>query len=86
MRGYIKDRTYYKREKEKGKLYKFKDAWSLNLDEVNLDDIDMIVFKTEKARYECDIDTAEVRGFSKMFGGECKLIIPAECWKVEKNG
>jgi hypothetical protein len=86
MRGYIKDRTYYKRERESGKLVKFDGAWSINLDEVSVFDFDKIVYTTEKAIYECDIETAETRGFSKFFGGENKLIIPAKCWTKTERG
>jgi len=85
MRGYIKNRIYYKHEKESGKLRIGGGSWSINLDEVTLSDVDSFIYKTEYADYIIDRDLVLRKGFSRLFGGENKFVIPIKWWDVKPH-
>ena len=81
--GFIIDETYYKHEKESGKLRMCGGSWTINLKEIN-DSISLVKFKTEKAVYEIQLSLAERKGFVRKFNGESKLIVPIEYWNKKK--
>ena len=82
MQGTIINRVYCKYEKESSKLKMIPGgAWTINLDEVNLDEIDMIVYETKKNIYEISKHKAEIVGIPQLLGGESKLVIPLCHWE-----
>ena len=81
--GFIIDETYYKHEKESGKLRMCGGSWTINLKEIN-DSISLVKFKTEKAVYEIQLSLAERKGFVRKFNGEPKLIVPIKYWNKKK--
>jgi len=82
MQGTIINRVYCKYEKESSKLKMIPGgAWTINLDEVNLDEIDMIVYETKKNIYRISKDKAKISGTVQFLGGENKLIIPIHHWE-----
>ena len=82
MEGTIINRVYFKYEKESSKLKMIPGgAWTINLDEVNLDEIDMIIYETKKNIYTISKHKAKITGISKLLGGEFKLIIPICHWE-----
>lgn len=82
MKGYVKDKVYYKYEKETGKLRMGGGSWTINLDTVDIPNIDKIVYITSYARYEIDLITAMNKGFQHKFKGENKLIVPIKLWNI----
>tara|TARA_R100000329_G_C7578529_1_gene204975 strand:+ start:484 stop:741 length:258 start_codon:yes stop_codon:yes gene_type:complete len=85
MRSYIADGTYYKYEKEIGKLRLSGGAWSINVDKIELESINKIVYITEGFRYEIQRDQAINNGYFRKFGGENKLIVPLNKWEKIKR-
>lgn len=82
MKGYIKDRTYYKYEKESGKLRMCEGSWSINLDQLDLNIVEKIVYITSYAKYEVELADAMMKGFMRKFKGENKLIVPMKNWTI----
>ena len=80
--GYIINNTYYKHEKESGKLRMGGGSWTINLKEID-DSILTVRYKTEKAIYQIQLSAAEKKGFVKQFKGEPKLVVPIQYWKKE---
>lgn len=86
MKGAIKNRIYHKYEKESSKLRMVKGgAWTINLDEVNLDDIDSIIYETSKNIYQVSKKQALRVGISKVLNRESKLIIALSYWKTTRK-
>ena len=86
MHGTINDGIYIKKESEKGKLRKFGKplgAWTINLDEINNQDIESIVYFTDKFIYRISYKKAFDKGFVKTLAGELKLIVPVRHWRKE---
>ena len=90
MRGIIKDGTYTKHEKERGKLRFVKPdgAWSINMAEVDktqliTKEVSKIVFITEKKEYSISAETALEKGFFRQLGGEDKWIVPMRNWNIK---
>jgi len=85
MHGLIEDGIYIKKESENGKLKKFKDAWTINLDEIEGKGVEQIVYFTDKYIYRISYEKAFNKGFIKRFMGENKLIITPEHWTITKK-
>ena len=87
MEGIINNRVYHKYEKESSKLrFIVGGAWTINLDVVNLNEIDTIVYETKKNIYRISKEKANEVGISNILGGELKLIIPLAFWeKINKE-
>lgn len=84
--GIVKDKTYYKREKESAKLRMAGGAWSINVSEVDFLKVDNIYFLTEKQVYEISTDDATKHGFFRNLGGEDKLVVPLKNWSIRDVG
>ena len=82
MKGYVKNRVYYKYEKETGKLRMGGGSWSINLDELDLNNVDKIIYITHYAQYEITLPDAMMKGFMRKFKGENKLIVPIKNWNI----
>ena len=80
LRGQIKNKTYTKLEREKGKLRMAGGSWTINLDDVPLGEVDKIVYITESRRYEITREKAIEKGFEQKFKGESKLVVPERWW------
>jgi hypothetical protein len=86
MFSVIKNRTYHKYEKESSKLRMIKGgAWTINLDKVNLNEVDNIVYETKKYIYSIDREFAQKIGVKLFLGNENKLVIPLNHWKKLKK-
>lgn len=86
MLGTIKNRVYKKYEKESSKLRMVKGgAWTINLDEVYLEDIVLIVYETKKYIYSIYKQDASNVGARLLLGGEMKLVVPLKYWKKLKK-
>tara|TARA_R100000742_G_C4243106_1_gene62433 strand:+ start:118 stop:381 length:264 start_codon:yes stop_codon:yes gene_type:complete len=80
MKYFIRDRVLIKYEKESGKLRMSSGSWTINLTKFNLEDFDKITYITERYKYEIDTAWALDNGFTKVFRGESKLVIPIKYW------
>jgi hypothetical protein len=88
MHGTVNDGIYIKKESEKGKLRSFGKplgSWTINLDEVNNQEIENIVYFTEKYIYRISYKKAFDKGYVKTLAGELKLIVPIKEWKREEK-
>jgi hypothetical protein len=83
--SYIIDGTLYKYENEKDRLRMGGGSWSINLDEIGDETVHNIRFKTAKAIYAIDFETANKRGWIMQFGNENKLIVPLRYWTIERE-
>jgi hypothetical protein len=88
MFGKVKDRVYHKYEKESSKFRKIEGkGWTINLDDLSLEDFDIIVYETRKYLYRIKTEEARFFGYIRILGGEKKLIVPLKRWeKIEKTG
>ena len=82
--GIVKNNTYYKKEHEKTKLRMAGGSWSINMAEIN-DNIENIVYKTNKNIYKITLKKAKEVGFYRTFQGELKLVVPELNWEKDKN-
>lgn len=80
MRGTFKDGVYTKKEDESQKLRMGGGSWSINLDELPVG-TKIIEYITPFERYAISMEDAFKHGFTRMLGGEKKLIIPVKCWQ-----
>lgn len=90
MQGTINNRVYHKYEKESSKLRMVSGgAWTINLDLVDLDKVDIIIYETTENIYRIKKSTINQFGFLNVLGGELKTIIPLCHWerikKTNKN-
>ena len=88
MHGTVNNGIYIKKESEKGKLRSFGKplgSWTINLDEVNNEEIENIVYFTEKYIYRISYKKAFDKGYVKTLAGELKLIVPIKEWKREEK-
>ena len=88
MHGTVSNGIYIKKESEKGKLRNFGKplgSWTINLDEVNNQDVDRIVYFTEKYIYRISYSKAFKKGYIKTLAGELKLIVPVKEWIREEK-
>jgi hypothetical protein len=88
MHGTVNDGIYIKKESEKGKLRSFGKplgSWTINLDEINNQEIENIVYFTEKYIYRISYKKAFDKGYVKTLAGEIKLIVPIKEWKREEK-
>ena len=87
LQGTIKNRIYHKYEKESSKLRMIPGgAWTINLADVNLDEIDIIIYETKKNIYKISKHKAKTNGRIQVLGGESKLIIPICYWEKSIKG
>jgi len=78
--------VYKKYEKEASKLKMVMGgAWTINLNLVNLDEIDLIVYETKKYIYSITKKEASNIGSRLLLGGEMKLVVPLKYWKKLKK-
>lgn len=81
-----KIRIYKKYEKEFSKLRMVKGgAWTINLDTIHLDEIDLIIYETKKFIYSISSKDAQNIGIRLLLGGEMKLVVPLSFWKKLKK-
>lgn len=85
MRGWVKNKTYYKFEDETQKLRLCEGSWSVNLDELEDKDIEKIVYRTKLCSYEIEFEVAKRKGFIRTFKGETKLIVPLHFWNIKEK-
>ena len=88
MHGTIRDGIYIKKESEKGKLRNFGKplgSWTINLDEINNQDIENIVYFTERYIYRISYKKAFDEGYVKSLAGELKLVVPVKYWRREEK-
>jgi hypothetical protein len=83
MKGYTREQTYYKYEKEGGKLRLAGGSWSVNLADMELDKVNTIKVITSYANYSISIEDAMTKGFQRTFKGEHKLVIPIKYFNIE---
>lgn len=81
MRGILKDGIYTKREDEKNKLRMGDGSWSINLDELPSEGVRLIEYVTPLDNYVITREDAMKYGFTRMLGGEKKLVVPLKCWQ-----
>ena len=86
MKGYVKDRKYYKYEKETGRLRIGGGSWTINLNDIDLRVIEEIIYITAHAKYSISLDQAMEKGFQRKFKGEDKLVVPIKNWTVTIKG
>ncbi len=79
-RHYISNRSLVKYEKEQGKLRMSGGAWTINVDEIKLDNVDKFIYITEGYKYEISKVDAIDFGYFKQLGGENKLVVPLTKW------
>lgn len=60
-------------------------AWTINLENTNIDTIHTIIYKTNKYIYQISRGDALKNGVLRIFGGERKLVVPLEFWEKLKN-
>lgn len=86
MHGTIKDMVYTKYEDE-GNILRMcpGGAWTINLDEVNMDDVKLIRYITPEHIYSIYPEDALMLGFIREFQGEEKLVVPLKHWAKEKK-
>ena len=85
MRGLVDNGLYIKKETEKGMLRMSGGSWSINLDDIANQDIDNIVYFTERCIYRISYNRAHEKGCIKEMAGEKKLIVPIKFWKKEER-
>ena len=88
MHGTVSNGIYIKKESEKGKLRSFGKplgSWTINLDEVNNQNVENIVYFTDKFIYRISYKKAFSEGFVKTLAGELKLIVPIKHWRREEK-
>lgn len=78
--GVIVGGVLKKSEDEKNKLRMGGGSWTINLDEINNENIQVVEYLTKKAKYIIHIDKAVECGFERMLGGERKLVVPLGYW------
>ena len=84
-RSYVSDGVFTKYEKESGKLRLSGGSWTINVDKINLDEVDKIVYITMDHIYEIDKNHAVSSGYFRNFRGENKLVVPLTKWEKKKN-
>lgn len=82
--GYLQDGIFVKKEKERDKLRMADGAWSINLDELPLEAV-AIRYITEKYIYTIETEVAHLKGFTRILGGEPKLVVPLKYWKYAEK-
>jgi|TARA_R100000234_G_scaffold116925_1_gene94636 sorbitol-specific phosphotransferase system component IIBC len=80
MKQFIKDGVLTKYEKESSKLRMGGGSWTINLDEVSLESLTKIVYITNRYRYSISKKWAIEYGWTKLLGGENKLVVPIKFW------
>lgn len=88
MHGTVNNGIYIKKESEKSKLRNFGKplgSWTINLDEVNNQNVESIVYFTEKYIYRISYKKAFDKGYVKTLAGELKLIVPIKEWIREEK-
>ena len=78
-RGILQGNVYAKTESEKDKLRIGGGSWSINLDTLPKG-TQHIKYDTEEATYELSMQDALIKGFTRVLGGENKLIVPLKYW------
>ena len=81
MRGWIDKKTYKKYEDENQKLNIGGGSWTINIDEVGGKDIENVEYITNKHKYRIDFNEARTKGFTRLFQGEPKLVVPIKYWE-----
>jgi len=81
---WIEGNTLYKKEHEKDKLLMANGAWTISLNR-NFNGIDKIVYQTEKGEYMILKEVALRVGFTRIFKGESKLVVPLKSWVFIRN-
>lgn len=85
MHGQIYNkRVYVKNEDEKEKLRIGGGSWTIKIDELT-DEIELIVYITDKGKYGIKRARAEEKGFVRTFNGEEKLVVPVKEWRFIPN-
>ena len=86
MHGTMKGAIYTKFEKEADKLRMVPGgAWTINIDEIDFDEVRLIRYKTERYIYTIYPEDALAAGFLREFQNEDKLIVPLKHWIKEKR-
>jgi|688.fasta_scaffold2308432_1 predicted nucleic acid-binding Zn-ribbon protein len=75
-------RTLTKTEKNDSLLRMAGGSWTINLERVNLQHYDEIVYTTEDRRYVITTAEAIEKGFEMILGGERKLVVSLKHWHV----
>ena len=83
MHGMVDSGIYIKKESEKDKLRMGGGSWTINLDEINNQDIQSIVYFTDETIYRISYKNAFKKGWIKSLAGELKLIVPVKHWNKE---
>ena len=76
---------WVKYEKESGKLRLNGGAWTINVDEANLIDVNKIVYITEGFIYDIEKNDAIEHGYFRNFRGENKLVVPLTKWRKRRK-
>jgi hypothetical protein len=84
-RNYISNGVLVKYEKESGKLRLNGGAWTINVDEANLIDVNKIVYITEGFIYDIEKNDAIEHGYFRNFRGENKLVVPLTKWRKRRK-
>ena len=79
MRGILKDGIYTKYEDEANKLRLGGGSWSINLEELP-SGTKLIEYITQSTTYVISREEANQHGFTKVLGGETKLVVPISQW------
>lgn len=86
MLGTINNRVYRKYEKESSKLKMIPGgAWTINLHQLNLNDVNLIIYETKKFVYSITANKAKQIGIKMFLGNENKLVIPLKEWIKTKK-
>lgn len=79
MHGVLVGKTYTKHEREKDKLRMGGGSWSINLSEIK-PETEVINYITEDYTYTISFHKAVEKGFTRVLGGEEKLVVPITHW------
>jgi hypothetical protein len=86
MRGWVENKTYYKKEDESQRLKMGGSSWTINFAEIKDKEIEFIVYITPKAEYKISYGDAVNKGFIRNFQSENKLVVPVRYWKQTLKG
>jgi len=80
---YIKNKTLYESRKESDKVAEGNGSWIIDIAQIPLDEVDEIVYITDRARYRINLSFALGNGNFYFVNGFEQFICPIKHWIID---